>query len=375
MISRWELGNLPSDLKYLYVDYTGTGRKFNEEKNPPSKSSLETLQLNFGYKPSSLKLLHVRSCSEVEHIYCPDKGRRERYERNSGNHVSGILHYESICLKVIPDTIGNLSNLRELDLSDNNLETLPESIGRLYNLEELYLSGNRNFRRLPYSIGDLKNLETLELEQTNLESLPESMGKLTKLSSFVISKFTEGYGPRGNPYYKTEGYSSDWYYRVVEQSLSHWSLPPLGVDKSSLDWSNKNLTQFPCCPSILAGLKELDVSSNQLTEIPLLLRKLKLKKLDIHNNPKLNHLPDFLWYMGLKELKIDKKFIKDLHLQKYAKISLTDKKLVKKVIVELILAGKNNKKMSDKDLLEIIAMSNDFILETIGMGPIFVHLK
>ncbi len=354
MTDRWKLEGryLPSSLKYLYVDYTGTGRKFNKEENPPSKSSLETLPLNFVGISSSLKILHVRSCSEVESIYNPDKGCRQRYERNSRNHVPGILRYESICLRSIPDTIGNLSNLRELDLSDNNLETLPESIGYLKKLEELYLSGNRNFRRLPDSIGDLENLETLELEETNLESLPESMGKLTKLSSFVISKFTEGYGPRGNPYYKTEGYSSDWYYRVVEQSISHWSLPPLDVDKSSLDWSNKNLTQFPCCPSILAELKELrelDVSSNQLTEIPRLLGKLWLEKLDIHNNPKLNHLPDFLWKMYyLKELKIDGKLIRDL--PKKAKVSLKDKKLENQDIIELLFAGKNNVEMSDEAL-------------------------
>lgn len=43
----------------------------------------------------------------------------------------------------------------------------------------------------------------------------------------------------------------------------------------------------------------------------------------------------------LKELKIDEKLIKDL--PKYAKISLTDEKLVERVC-ELLLAGKNNKK-------------------------------
>lgn len=354
MTDRWKLEGryLPSGLKYLkylYVDYTGTGRKFNKEENPPSKSSLETLPLNFVGISSSLKILHVRSCSEVESIYNPDKGCRQRYKRNSRNHVPGILRYESICLRSIPDTIGNLSNLRELDLSDNNLETLPESIGYLKKLEELYLSGNRNFRRLPDSIGDLENLETLELEETNLESLPKSMERLTKLSRFDISKFTEGYGPRGRPFFKTERYSSDWYRRVAMQSIE------LPLERtSSIDLSGKNLERIPFGVYMLwesgSEFKELDVSSNQLTEIPRLLGKLwNLEKLDIHNNPKLNHLPRFWWEMyHLKELKIDGKLIKDL--PKKAKVSLKDKKLENQDIIELLFAGKNNVEMSDEAL-------------------------
>ncbi|MBO7641857.1 MAG: leucine-rich repeat domain-containing protein [Alphaproteobacteria bacterium] len=355
MTDRWKLEGcyLPSSLKYLYVDYTGTGKKFNEEENPPSKLSLETLQLNFEWpsrgssRGSSLKILHVRSCSEVESRYYQ---YRERYVRGKC-YESAKLSYESICLRSIPDTIGNLSNLRELDLSDNNLETLPESIGCLKKLEELYLSGNRSFRRLPDSIGDLENLETLKLEQTNLESLPKSMERLTKLSRFDISKFTERYDSRGRPFFETKRYSSDWYRRVAMQSIE------LPLERtSSIDLSGKNLERIPFGVYMLLegrsnSFKELDISSNQLTEIPRLLEKKlqSLEKLDIHNNPKLNHLPRFWGEMyHPKELKIDGKLIKDL--PKKAKVSLKDKKLENQDIIELLFAGKNNVEMSDEAL-------------------------
>ena len=54
--------------------------------------------------------------------------------------------------------IGNLTNLRYLYLSSNQLTKLPREIGNLTNLEKLYLSNNR-LTELPREIGNLTNLE------------------------------------------------------------------------------------------------------------------------------------------------------------------------------------------------------------------------
>ena len=46
-------------------------------------------------------------------------------------------------LKSLPDSIGNLTNLKYLNLSKNQLKDLPESIGKLKKLQRLHLYGNQ----------------------------------------------------------------------------------------------------------------------------------------------------------------------------------------------------------------------------------------
>ena len=56
----------------------------------------------------------------------------------------------------LPESIGQLSNLQELWLDDNQITELPESIGQLVNLQELWLDNNK-ITELPESIGQLIN--------------------------------------------------------------------------------------------------------------------------------------------------------------------------------------------------------------------------
>ncbi|MFX0170824.1 MAG: leucine-rich repeat domain-containing protein [Candidatus Hodarchaeota archaeon] len=59
------------------------------------------------------------------------------------------------CLREIPDTIGQLTNLKKLDLTGNLLTSLPKSIGGLSQLEVLNLSLN-HIQKLPESIAVLR---------------------------------------------------------------------------------------------------------------------------------------------------------------------------------------------------------------------------
>ena len=88
-------------------------------------------------------------------------------------------------LTSLPESIGNLSNLVQLNLGNNQLTSLPESIGNLSNLVQLNL-GNNQLTSLPESIGNLSNLVQLNLGNNQLTSLPESIGNLSNLTSLRL---------------------------------------------------------------------------------------------------------------------------------------------------------------------------------------------
>lgn len=90
-------------------------------------------------------------------------------------------------LTELPDWIGDLTDLTELNFNDNQLTQLPNSIGNLTNLTVLSLRGNR-IHQLPDSIGNLNRLTVLDLDNNALTKLPDSIGNLTELTELHLSE-------------------------------------------------------------------------------------------------------------------------------------------------------------------------------------------
>ncbi len=88
-------------------------------------------------------------------------------------------------LTELPENIGNLINLTELELEHNRLTRLPESLGNLIHLTRLDLEGS-SLTSLPNDIGNLSKLSDLNLEENQLTDLPISMGKLTELTDLNL---------------------------------------------------------------------------------------------------------------------------------------------------------------------------------------------
>lgn len=101
----------------------------------------------------------------------------------------------------IPNSIGNLKKLRNLNLLQNMITgTLPENMKYLSKIESLELAGRIDFNTgafLPYDyisgeipewIGDLTNLRNIDLSNNHLSgSIPNSISKLTNLVSLQLN--------------------------------------------------------------------------------------------------------------------------------------------------------------------------------------------
>ena len=79
------------------------------------------------------------------------------------------------------------SDARELVLSSLSLTSLPESLGELTQLAMLYVTNNQ-LVALPGSLGQLTQLQYLDLHDNQLMSLPESLRQLGRLEELYLHR-------------------------------------------------------------------------------------------------------------------------------------------------------------------------------------------
>ncbi len=183
------------------------------------------------------------------------------------------LGFNRCGLKLVPFSIGNFGNLKELYMTENKLNSLPESIGDLINLEKLDLSDNYLIN-VPNEIGNLINLKELYINHNIIQVLPESILKLKKLEILSI-----------------------WGNQLIKLPKNMNEMTSLRV----LGLSFNQLKQFPEFSYNFESLEILDLSNNQLSILPENFEHLtSLKALWLNNNP-IKRLPQSL--LNLESLK------------------------------------------------------------------------
>ncbi|TKY70224.1 Plant intracellular Ras-group-related LRR protein 4 [Spatholobus suberectus] len=157
----------------------------------------------------------------------------------------------------LPDSVGNLLSLVYLDLRGNQLTLLPASFSRLMRLEELDLSSNQ-LSALPDSIGSLVSLKILNVETNDIEELPHSVGNCSSLRELRVD-----------------------YNRLKALPEAVGKIQSLEI----LSVRYNNIKQLPTTMSSLTNLKELNVSFNELESVPeSLCFATSLVKMNIGNN-------------------------------------------------------------------------------------------
>ncbi|KAM4082306.1 hypothetical protein ACJW30_11G162500 [Castanea mollissima] len=103
--------------------------------------------------------------------------------------VLSLSYYRN--LTVLPQSVGNLIQLRYLNISHTAIKVLPDSVCTLYNLQTLLLTNCHSLTELPTNMGWLINLRHLDIIGTNLKEMPLLMGRLKglrTLTSFILGK-------------------------------------------------------------------------------------------------------------------------------------------------------------------------------------------
>jgi small GTP-binding protein len=215
-----------------------------------------------------------------------------------------ILNLSWRGIKSLPAKIGELSNLRELELSHNQLTSLPAEIGQLTNLTKLILTQNQlsslpaeieklanltnllldgnHLSSLPAEIGKLSNLEILYLDGNHLSSLPAEIGKLSNLEILYLG------GNKLSSLQAEIGHLT----HLTELALGHNQLTSLLeeigklTNLTELYLHNNQLTNLPAEIGRMTNLMKLFLGGNQLTSLPAGMARLeRLAILDLDGNP------------------------------------------------------------------------------------------
>lgn len=99
-------------------------------------------------------------------------------------------------IRTVPETIKQLRSLTYLDLRGNQLTTLPRELCFLP-VQVLLVSNNR-LTSLPDELGRMEQLTDLEVSYNQLTSLPVRMGELRSIRALSLRNNELVHIPRGN---------------------------------------------------------------------------------------------------------------------------------------------------------------------------------
>lgn len=212
----------------------------------------------------------------------------ERIHKAKG--PGGRLDLTGVGLREVPSEVWTLTDLADLQLSNNKLTCLPEGLGNLKHLERLGLAGNR-LRSLPESIGNCVKLEGLWAHGNVLGSLPSAIGKCEWLRHLMLA----GNRLRALP----DGIGDlDALEELSAPGNRLRAIPETIVGCASLRTLDLHGNEIETLPDAMGSrcrsLEEVSVQGNRLTSVPdSFCDARRLKRLNVAENA-LESLPEKL---------------------------------------------------------------------------------
>ncbi|CAF2082697.1 unnamed protein product [Brassica rapa] len=162
------------------------------ENSLPCSSSLEI-------RPELFELKHLRSLSFFNCFISPMVLAKDGWISFAANLDSLEFRSNPGLIEKLPETLGNLTNLKSLVVLENGFSgELPASICKLKSLKRMVLAGNSFTGMIPNCFKGFKKLLILDLSRNSFSgTLPSSVGDLTSLLKLDLSNnFLEGKLPQ-----------------------------------------------------------------------------------------------------------------------------------------------------------------------------------
>ncbi|XP_073013020.1 uncharacterized protein [Typha latifolia] len=143
----------------------------------------------------------------------------------------------------IPSEVGNLKNLVQLDIRENNFSgQIPNPLGECQVMEYLYLGGNLFQGPIPSALSQLRGLQELDLSQNNLSGpIPVFLGNFSQLSYLNLSfNNLEGEVPLKGVFLNASAISIVGNRRLCG-GISELKLPPCPIETSKKKHSSLKL--------------------------------------------------------------------------------------------------------------------------------------
>lgn len=98
------------------------------------------------------------------------------------------LEIYSTALLDLPATVGNLSNLRVLNVLCGKAVTVPDSYSKLKKLSYLRITGSSVLNKFPSCITAMESLSVLDIDLRNVKEIPEEVSNLKQLKSLTLNE-------------------------------------------------------------------------------------------------------------------------------------------------------------------------------------------
>ena len=225
----------------------------------------------------SLKILTLSGCSKIDEL-----------PENLGN-LKGLkeLDVSGTAIKDLPLAVQHVTSLIKLNLRDcKNLSSLPNAYCSLMSLEILTLSGCSKIDELPENLGNLKSLEELDVSGTAIKEFPPSISLLKNLKVLHLNG-CEGISPNSSNKLTSCQRRSLYPMVTFEHSL-------LGLcSLTELDLCFCNLQSILDEIGCLSSLLRLSLDGNNFICLPKSMIQLsKLKALRLNFCTSLRSLPE-----------------------------------------------------------------------------------